>query len=72
MGKNLKQTVCICVCMCACVCMCINHFAIHLKLIRHCKSTISQFKRKKEMRLQCCKDFQVNLINSHLNSNLEH
>ena len=45
MEKTLKKTMCVCVCVC--VCMCINHFATHLKLIRHCKSTISQLKRKK-------------------------
>ena len=31
-------------CICMCVCVCVNHFAIHLKLIQHCKSTIIQFK----------------------------
>ena len=63
MEKTLKKTMCACVCVC--VCVCINHFATHLKLRRHCKSTISQLKRKKEVRFKCCKDFQVNLINFH-------
>ena len=25
----------------------LNHFAVHLKLTQHCKSTILQFKKKK-------------------------
>ena len=28
--------------------ICMNHFAIHLRLMQHCKSTILQFKKKKE------------------------
>ena len=29
-----------CVCVCVCVCVCMSHFAKHLKLTEHCKSTI--------------------------------
>ena len=28
------------VCMCVCVYIYLNHFAVHLKLIQYCKSTI--------------------------------
>ena len=34
------------ICVCVCVCVCMNHFAIHLKLTQHCKSTILQLKKK--------------------------
>ena len=34
-----------------------NHFAIHLRLMQHCKSTILQFKKKK--RINCGLDIQV-------------
>ena len=33
-----------------------NHFAIHLRLMQHCKSTILQFKKK---RVNCGLDIQV-------------
>ena len=41
MEKNLEKNVCVCVC--------VNHFAIHLKLMQHCKSTILQFKKRNEV-----------------------
>ena len=28
--------------------ICINHFAVHQKLIQHCKSTILQLEKEKE------------------------
>ena len=37
---------CVYMCVCVCVCVCMNHFAIHLKLTQHCKSTILQFKKR--------------------------
>ena len=30
----------------------LNHFALHLKLIQHCNSTILQFKKKRGMKEQ--------------------
>ena len=41
MEKNLEKNVCVCVC--------VNHFAIHLKLPQHFKSTILQFKKRNEV-----------------------
>ena len=32
--------ICMCVCVCVCVCIKLNHFAAHLKLTQHLKSTI--------------------------------
>ena len=35
----------ICVCVYVYVCVCVNHFAVHLKLTQHGKSTIPQWKK---------------------------
>ena len=34
--------------LCVCVCVCVNHFAVHLKLTQHYKSTIFQLKNNKD------------------------
>ena len=34
-----------CVCVCVCIYIYLNHFAVHLKLTQHCKSTVLQFKK---------------------------
>ena len=47
MGKESeKKNGYVCVCVCVCVCVYLNHFAVHLKLKQHCKSTILQYKIK--------------------------
>ena len=59
MGKESekKKKMDMCVCVCVCVCVYLNHFAVHLKLKQHCKSTILQYKiklkKKKESKALC-------------------
>ena len=52
MEKNMKKNTHMCVYIYVYVYMCIymymNHFAVHHKLTQHCKSTILQFKKKKQ------------------------
>lgn len=36
-----------CVCMYTCVYILLNHFAVHLKIGQHCKSTILNFRKRK-------------------------
>ena len=50
-----------CVCVCVYVCMCVyiylNHFAVHLKLIQYCKSTIQQLKKNSEVK--ACSNIKI-------------
>ena len=38
--------MCVCVCVCIYIYIYLNHFAVHLKLTQHCKSTILQLIKK--------------------------
>ena len=51
--ESEKEYVCMCVRACVCVCVYIyvyilNHFAVHQKLVQHCKSTIPQSTKKEK------------------------
>ena len=56
-----KLYICVCVCVCVYVCMCVyiylNHFAVHLKLIQYCKSTIQQLKKNSEVK--ACSNIKI-------------
>ena len=53
MEKNMKKNVCVYTYIY--ILKKPNHFAVHLKLIQHCKSTILQLKKKKPRK----KDLQL-------------
>ena len=50
MGKELEKEY-IYIYIYIYVCVCVNHFAVHLKLTQHCKSTIVQYKIKIKERM---------------------
>ena len=46
MEKNLEKDKCVCVCIYIYIYTYMNHFAVHLRLTQHCKSTVLQLKKK--------------------------
>ena len=52
--------------MCMCILMCkLNHFGVHQKLTRHCKSTLLQLKIR---RMSSCCGSQKNVFGSHFST----
>ena len=49
MGKESKKEKNVCVCVCIYI---TNHFAVHLKLTQHCKSTVLQFLKNYQYTVQ--------------------
>ena len=45
--ESEKEYMCIYIYVCLYIYIYLNHFAVHLKLTQHCKSTILQLKKKK-------------------------
>ena len=53
------------------ICITENHYAIHLKLTQHCKSTVFQFKKRWDAHVQKMKTtkFKVIIQNSNRREN---